>query len=124
MVLKYYMRPDSNTPPIYAYVVGEDTDILWNAETCIEVDPQPTINHIYNMQTSSWELSETYYMADLRAKRNKEIARTDKYMFDDFPIESTDMPTVLTYRQALRDCPNQEAIEDRVLPVCPDVCKE
>jgi len=48
-MIKYFMRPDSNEPPAYSYVVGEDTDYLWDSETCIEVDPQPTINHIYNM---------------------------------------------------------------------------
>ena len=123
-MIKYYMRPDSNTPPQYSYCVGEDTDSLWNSSTCIEVKPQPTVNHIFNRKTMAWELSESYYMADLRAKRNKELARTDKYMFEDFPIESTDITTVLEYRQALRDCPNKEAIADRVLPVCPEICKE
>jgi hypothetical protein len=123
-MIKYYMKPDSNTPPQYAYVVGEDTDSLWNPSTCIEVIPQPTVNHIFNWDTMAWELSEAYYMADLRYKRNKEIARTDKYMFEDFPIESTDITTVLTYRQELRDCPNKEAIADRVLPDCPNICKE
>jgi hypothetical protein len=72
----------------------------------------------------AWELSEAYYMADLRYKRNKEISRTDKYMFEDFPIESTDITTVLEYRQALRECPNKADIADRVLPDCPEICEE
>jgi hypothetical protein len=122
-MIKYYMRPDSNTPPQYSYVVGEDTDCLWNADTCIEVTPQPTINHIYNMDTSAWELSETCYMVSLRYKRDSELKRTDKHTFADYPISADDLVTVKTYRQALRDCPNKEAIEDRVLPECPEVCK-
>jgi hypothetical protein len=124
MTIKYYMRPDSNTPPMYSYHIGKDTDSSWNPTTCIEVTPQPTVNHVFNWNTMSWELSEAYYMADLRAKRNKEIARTDKYMFEDFPIESTDITTVMTYRQALRDCPNKALISDRILPDCPNICKE
>lgn len=118
------MKPDSNIPPIYSYCISNDTDSSWNPTTCIEVTPQPTVNHIFNWETMEWELSEVYYMADLRAERNKELARTDKYMFEDFPIKSTDITTVLEYRQALRECPNKSDIADRVLPVCPKICKK
>jgi hypothetical protein len=45
-------------------------------------------------------------------------------MFEDFPIESTDITTVLEYRQALRECPNKADIADRVLPDCPEICEE
>lgn len=121
MAIKYYMKPDSNTPPIYAYVIADES---FAQESWIEITQRPTENHIYNMDTSSWELSEESYMVNLRNKRNVELARTDKYMFEDFPIESTDIPTVLTYRQALRDCTNKTDISDRVLPECPEVCKK
>jgi hypothetical protein len=120
---KYYMRPDSNTPPAYSYCEGDETDSLWNAETCIEVPKQPTYNHVYNMTSEAWELSETYYMTDLRAKRDAELTRTDKYVLSDYPISAEDKTIVETYRTALRDCPNAELLADRVLPTCPEICK-
>jgi len=121
-MIKYYMRPDSNTPPAYSYCVGEDTDSLWNAETCIEVAKQPSCNHVYNMTSEEWELSEEYYMTDLRAKRDIELRRTDKYVLSDYPISAEDKTIVETYRTALRDCPNNELLADRVMPVCPEIC--
>jgi len=124
MTLKYYMRPDSNTPPAYSYCVGEDTDSLWNADTCIEVDPQPSTNHIYDFDEEDWILNEDYYMVDLRAKRDIELTRTDKYVLSDYPIESADLTTVEIYRQELRDCPDKEVFSERVLPDCHDVCKK
>jgi len=122
-MIKYYMRPDSNTPPAYAYIVGEDTDCLWNAETCIEVDPMPSSNYEYDFTTEAWVLNETCYMSDLRSKRDIEITRTDKYVLVDFPISTEYLIIVKTYRTDLRECPDKELLADRVLPTCPDCCK-
>jgi len=123
MVYKYYLRPDSNTPPNYSYKESDDTDVLWNAETCIEVPKQPSCNHVYNITSKAWELSEEYYMTDLRAKRDAELIRTDKYVLSDYPISAEDKTIVETYRTALRNCPDAELIADRILPECPDICK-
>ena len=123
MTIKYYMRPDSNTPPRYTYIVGEDTDSLWNAETCIEVDPMPSSNYEYDLETSAWVLNETYYMADLRSKRNIELARTDKYVTEDFPFNADEKIIALQYRQDLRERPDKELLVDRVLPDCPECCE-
>ena len=117
------MRPDSNEPHAYSYVVGEDTDYLWDSETCIEVDPQPTINHIYNMISEAWELSEVAYMSDLRSKRDLELVRVDRYVLSDYPITEENRAILVVYRQALRDAPNQELLVNRVLPECPQVCQ-
>ena len=117
------MRPDSNIPPAYSYVVGDDTDSLWDSETCIEVDQQPTTNHVYNMTSEEWELSETAYMSDLRSKRDVEIERTDMYVLSDYPITEENKAIVVVYRQALRDAPNQELLADRVMPECPEICR-
>ena len=122
-MIKYFMRPDSNEPHAYSYVVGEDTDYLWDSETCIEVDPQPTINHIYNMISEAWELSEVAYMSDLRSKRDLELVRVDRYVLSDYPITEENRAILVVYRQALRDAPNQELLVNRVLPECPQVCQ-
>jgi len=121
-MFKHYMKPDSNTPPAYSYCVGEDTDVLWNSKTCIEVEPRPTTNHVYNMKTKAWELNEDYYMDELRGQRNMDLALTDKFMLSDYPISEEDKALIETYRQALRDAPNKELLADRVLPECPEIC--
>jgi len=123
-MIKYFMRPDSNKPPAYIYVEGEDTDVLWNADTCIEVEKCPSSNHKYNMGKKAWELNEIAYMEDLRFKRNLELERTDKYMSLDYPTSEENKAVISVYRQALRDCPNKEVFADRVLPECPDICKK
>jgi hypothetical protein len=75
------------------------------------------------MDKEEWVLNETYYMTDLRGRRNLELARVDKYLMPDYPITEENLAIVKTYRQDLRDCPNAELIADRVLPDCPEICK-
>ena len=123
-MIKYYMRPDSNEPPAYSYCVGEDTDILWDAETCIEVEPMPSSSHVYDFDAEAWVLSELFYMIDLRAKRNIELARTDKYVLTDYVITAENLVIVKTYRTDLRECPDKELLADRVLPTCPEICED
>jgi len=122
-MIKYYMRPDSNTHPSYSYVVSEDTDSLWNSETCVEVPIRPSPDYDYDMDAEEWVLNQDRYMIDLRCARDIEIARVDKYMLSDFPISAENKGIVETYRQELRDCPDKEVFADRILPECPDVCK-
>jgi len=123
-MIKYFMKPDSNTPPAYVYVEGEETDILCDKKTCIEVEKCPSQNHRYNMDKKAWELNETAYMSDLRSKRNLELERTDRYMTLDYPIPEENKAITRVYRQALRDCPNKELLTDRVMPECPEICKQ
>jgi len=118
-MIKHFMRPDSNTPPAYTYVEGEDTDSLWDPNTCIEVPKQPSMNHVYNMTTEEWELLEEYYMTDLRAKRDALLIESDKYMLSDYPISAEDKVLIETYRQTLRDAPDHPLLKDRVLPKFP-----
>ena len=122
-MLKYFMRPDSNVPPAYSYCVGDDTDVMWNADTCIEVEPQPTISHSYDMDAKAWVLDEEMYMLYLRQERNQLLAATDKYMLVDYPISAEEKANVATYRQELRDAPNKDKLADRVLPETPVLIK-
>jgi len=118
------MRPDTNEPPAYIYVEGSDTDALWDKDTCIEIEKCPTSSHLYNLQANKWELDEASYMIDLRAKRNAELDRTDYLMNLDYPISAANIIIIKTYRQTLRDTPNQELLVDRVLPECPEACNK
>ena len=117
------MRPDSNEPPVYVYIEGDDSDSLWDSQTCIEVLQCPSPNYDYNLVSEEWEMNQDVYMADLRARRNIELTRIDKYMISDYPISAEDLVIVETYRQDLRDCPNEAVFEDRVLPSCPTECE-
>ena len=118
-MIKYFMRPDSNTPPAYSYVEGEDTDSLWNVDICIEVPEIPSTNHVYNMTSKAWGLSEEYYMSSLRENRDAALIESDKYLISDFPISVEDKVLIETYRQALRDCPSIALLTDRILPTFP-----
>lgn len=124
MTLKYFIKTDPFNKDVYSYCEGDDSDPIWDEVTCIEVERRPSICHIYNRTTSKWELDEEFYMNSLRAKRDIELSRLDKYMISDYPVTSENRSIIETYRQALRDCPNKEKIEDRVIPECPDICKE
>ena len=124
-MIKYFMRGDSNNPPQFSYVEGEDNDWAWTSvqgtDRCIEVPQIPSSSHIWDWDTSQWVLSPDIYLSQLRAKRNTELARTDKFVLADYQISEEDLATAKTYRQALRDAPNHENIEDCVMPVCPEV---
>lgn len=50
-----------------------------------------------------------------RKWRDLELSNTDRYLLSDYPISPEDKAEILTYRQALRDCPISG-----VKPVKPD----
>lgn len=47
------------------------------------------------------------YASEARAKRNQLIAETDFMAMPDYPLDAEKKATVLAYRQALRDVPEQ-----------------
>lgn len=59
---------------------------------------------------------------EVRAKRDRLIADTDYLLTPDYPIGAEDLEAVKTYRQALRDVPQQEGFPyDVVWPELPEV---
>ena len=122
-MIKYFMRPDSNTPPAYIYIEGDETDSLWDSKTCTEVPKKPSSNHLYNMQSKKWYLSEAHYMTHLRNDRDNLLLETDKYMISDYPISEEDKALMITYRKDLRDCPSKTILAERILPSFPDLNK-
>jgi len=119
MSLKYYIREDGNG----AYCVSESTDYLYD-KNCIDVPIRPTENHMWNNSLKTWELSIDLYLSELRAKRDEELKRTDKFMISDYPISEVDKNEVIQYRHSLRECPNKETTEEKVLPGCPAICEK
>ena len=58
--------------------------------------------------------------SQVRAQRDAMIAETDYLMMSDYPISEEDKALVETYRQALRDIPEQEGFPSNVQwPVAP-----
>jgi hypothetical protein len=57
----------------------------------------------------------------IRPIRDPELSRTDKYMLSDWQTKFTadQQSQIATYRQALRDAPDQPTIEQIVMPPCP-----
>lgn len=62
--------------------------------------------------------------AQVRYQRDAMIAETDYLMMPDYPISDEDKALVETYRQALRDIPEQEGFPSNVQwPVAPQCLK-
>lgn len=62
--------------------------------------------------------------AQVRSQRDAMIAETDYLMMSDYPISDEDKALVETYRQALRDIPEQEGFPSNVQwPVAPQCLK-
>ena len=60
----------------------------------------------------------------VRSQRDAMIAETDYLMISDYPISDEDKALVETYRQALRDIPEQEGFPSEVQwPVAPQCLK-
>lgn len=62
--------------------------------------------------------------AQVRSQRDAMIAETDYLMMSDYPISAEDKALVETYRQALRDIPEQEGFPSNIQwPVAPQCLK-
>lgn len=103
-----------------AYVEAQDGDPLYNPETCILVTKKPTDGgYVYNIESGQWELTMASQQAYIRGLRNPEIARTDKYMLEDFPLTPEERAGAIIYREELREAPDKPTPQEMVMPVCP-----
>ena len=60
-----------------------------------------------------------FYQQMIRNQRNDLLKNTDKYLLPDYPITPDQIPIIKTYRQSLRDTPENNFI----LPTPPDFLK-
>lgn len=103
-----------------AYVVGYEGDNIYNPATCKIVPIKPTDGgYVWNNSTDVWELTMASQQAYIRGMRNPELARTDKYLIEDYPITAEHRAGAITYRQELRDAPDKATPQEMVMPVCP-----
>ena len=67
----------------------------------------------YQMALSeAWQGEET--ADEIRARRDRLLAATDWAVLPDSPLDAQSLETVKTYRQALRDVPQQEHFPDSI----------
>ena len=77
----------------------------------IEAIPQPTEEEIAEQKAQS-----------VRAQRDRLLSQTDYLVSGDYPLSDDDLSAVKTYRQVLRDLPEQEGFPDSVVwPEMPQV---
>ena len=77
----------------------------------IEAIPQPTEAEIAEQKANA-----------ARAQRDRLLLQTDYLVSGDYPISDSDLAAVKSYRQALRDVPEQEGFPDSVVwPELPQV---
>jgi len=88
MVIEALVASD---PEHYKTVVDE------NFVMSIEEIPEPT------EEEKAEKLAE-----ELRARRDADLAKTDFYLVQDYPISDEDLEKIKAYRQALRDLPQTE----------------
>lgn len=88
------------------YAVGQT--VMMKRYKLVEI-PEPTTEEV---------------AAQVRAQRDSMIAQTDYLMMSDYPISEEDKTLLETYRQALRDVPEQEGFPSEVQwPVAPQCLK-
>lgn len=73
-----------------------------------------------------YEPTDEELARQIRSERDRKIEETDYYMMSDYPADPETIEMVKTYRQALRDIPEQQGFpRDVKWPVVPRVfCEE
>lgn len=109
-----------------SYILGEypDNKFYISNNTAIELPEQPSIFHIFNYTTKTWEdtrsLAQKYTDAaqPIIQKRNQLLAASDWTQLPDVPLTTKESWAV--YRQALRDITLQTGYPSNVVwPIPP-----
>lgn len=113
MTMKYFLNFEGT------YIEALTTDILWDSITCTEVPKKNSVFDKWNYTKKEWEIDDVEFMKDLKAKRDNELKRTDKFVLVDYPFDENDKIIALEYRIALRNC-----LQYKKLPDCPPILKD
>ena len=104
-ILKYKLATEANhgTPekPIMETVLS-DVSMPYTTET----DYQMALSEAWQGEVTVEEVPET--ADEIRARRDRLLAATDWAVLPDSPLDAQSLEAVKTYRQALRDVPQQE----------------
>ncbi|ERK63223.1 MULTISPECIES: tail fiber assembly protein [unclassified Oscillibacter] len=104
-ILKYKLATEANhgTPekPMMETVLS-DVSMPYTTET----DYQMALSEAWQGEVTVEEVPET--ADEIRARRDRLLAATDWAVLPDSPLDVQSLEAVKTYRQALRDVPQQE----------------
>lgn len=110
-ILKYRLATEVNhgTPkkPIMETVLS---DVSMPYIT--EADYQMALSEAWQGEVTVEEVPET--ADEIRARRDRLLAATDWAVLPDSPLDAQSLEAVKTYRQALRDVPQQERFPDSI----------
>ena len=104
-ILKYKLATEANhgTPekPMMETVLS-DVSMPYTTET----DYQMALSEAWQGEVTVEEVPET--ADEIRARRDRLLAATDWAVLPDSPLDAQSLEAVKTYRQAMRDVPQQE----------------
>ena len=83
----------------------QDDSFYVQSLTAVPMPPRPSANHVFNYTTKQWEPDCALAWAAVKAKRNRLLSACDWTQLPDVPPPTKE--AWATYRQALRDVPEQ-----------------
>lgn len=101
------------------------TDFYWDFENSALVSyPTPRPGAYFYWENNQWERYDNEYLKALKASRTQKLVASDWTQMPDSPLTLEQKVEWATYRQALRDLPdnltgNEVSVEDAPWPVAP-----
>jgi hypothetical protein len=105
-----------------SFIEGEFDDVTYyiKNDTAVEIPPQPSQYSTFDFPTKQWVLTPDLAIADVLTARNKLLFSTDWTQIPNNPLTSEMQAEWATYRQQLRDIPQQSGYPYNVVwPVAP-----
>lgn len=121
-ILKYKLATEANhgTPekPMMETVLS-DVSMPYTTET----DYQMALSEAWQGEVTVEEVPDT--TDEIRARRDRLLAATDWAVLPDSPLDAQSLEAVKTYRQALRDVPQQERFPSAITwPQMPELANQ
>jgi len=86
----------------------------------VEIPPKPSQYSIFDFDTKQWVLVENLALADVLPKRQRLLYQSDWTQIPNNPLTAEQQTAWATYRQELRDIPQQSGYPFNVVwPVAP-----
>lgn len=105
-----------------SFIEGEFDDVSYYIENdaAVQIPTQPSEYSVFDYTTKQWVLTPDLASADVLTTRNKLLFSTDWTQIPNNPLTSEMQAEWATYRQELRDVPQQSGYPYNVVwPVAP-----
>jgi len=105
-----------------SFIEGEFDDVSYYIENdaAVQIPPQPSQYSVFDFTTKQWVLNPDLASSDVLTARNKLLFSTDWTQIPNNPLTSEKQAEWATYRQELRDIPQQSGYPYNVVwPVAP-----